>query len=309
MTRALIIPEIVDLPLDMLSGLEDRIDKGLASFVDVGDSLKVIQDGRLWRGQYSSFQDYASSRWGLRRSSTYAYITAANVVHSLGDVQPSGLTYSQALKMVPLSREQRVEVAQKVDFTTTTRDDVDLIVKKTIASEKRPPPKVPSRPPRGTAIIRTLEQLRPECADLLILAKPSDPPILTEVGQFLRPGCSLLVPFQTPMLLFSGDPSFKMLGILGIVRSQQAIHGPVIVEQDYFGWFSRSDYVGGRCSNRLASLADVVGVVTWGGDTIVEIGATSRSVLDATVLADRHYVGVHPSAMVAEAIRVHELEG
>lgn len=299
-----------DLPLDMLPALEDRIERSFSmSYAEIGATLKIIQDGRLWRGGYASFPDYVHDRWHLKRSSSYAYITAANVYQSLAEVQPVGLGYSHALQMVSLSNEQRIAVAKNTDFTTATRNDVARAVAEVLALEPPKVRKIPITPPRGTAIIRSLSDLQSECADLLILSTPSDPPILTEIGQYLRPGCSFLVPFQVPMMLVTSDPSVHMLGILGVQRAERGDSGPMILEQDLYGWFSRGDYVGGRCSNRLTTLGDVVGAMTWPGDTVIHLGPTDCSVLHATVPCDRHYIAVNPTASVADAIKVYELDG
>lgn len=297
--------DLILAPSTRLAELEEIIERGMSTFFEVGSALKEIIDGKLWEPNYNDFEDFCYRRFGFHKRTGYSLVTASNVFRDVSEkVQISAfeLKFSQALAMVKLNTEQRVVVGKQVKEGNLTVDQVQTIVNQTIAAEKRKPIKIPSRPPRGTAIIRSLSDLRSECADLLILSTPSDPPILTEIGQYLRPGCSFLVPFQVPMLLMTSDPSVHMLGILGVQRSERGDNGPLIIEQDLFGWFSRGDYVGGRCSNRLERLSDVIGAMTWPGDTIVEMNATSRSVLDATVPCDRHYIAVNPSASVADAI-------
>ncbi len=304
-----VVPPGTELPLDMLPELEARIERGFASYVDMGKAFKTIQDGKLWRGEYASFADYVHHRWGLKRSSSYGYMTAADVARSLESVQDIGkLPYSKALQLVSLSDRERVEVARDHDLITMPHHEIARVVREKIADEPQRPIKGRVATPRGRASITTLEKMPLERADLLIWQQPSDPPVLAEIGLYLRPGCSFFVPFSMPHVIFA-DSEVEFLGIIGVVNPTPSTQERVIVQQHLFGWYSRGQYIGGDCGNRLDSFASVVKAVTWEGDTIYEIGGTTRDVLDEAILTTRNYVAINPSTTVEAGVAVYQSEG
>lgn len=67
---------------------EQTIRKGLDSFMEVGISLKEIRDGRLWRGEFQSFDAYCQNKWNIAKSYAHYQIkaaeVAAKVVHNCG---------------------------------------------------------------------------------------------------------------------------------------------------------------------------------------------------------------------------------
>jgi hypothetical protein len=58
---------------------EALIERGLQIFVEVGEALLAIRDGRLYRGVYPTFEDYCQQRWGWTRIRAYQLIQAAEV--------------------------------------------------------------------------------------------------------------------------------------------------------------------------------------------------------------------------------------
>jgi hypothetical protein len=71
-----------------LTELEAVIERGIATFVDVGLALAEIRDGRLYRQTHSTFDDYCRERWGFSRSRGYRLIRAAELaaVSPVGDI-------------------------------------------------------------------------------------------------------------------------------------------------------------------------------------------------------------------------------
>jgi len=103
--------------LDSLPHYEAVIERGLKTFCEVGEALLAIRDGRLYRQDYSTFEDYCISRWGLARSRAYQIMDAAEVVGTLRmstivDILPA--TESQARPLVALLPTEQVEAWQKV---------------------------------------------------------------------------------------------------------------------------------------------------------------------------------------------------
>lgn len=50
-----------------LASHEAVLERGLATFVEVGDALQTIKLNRLYRMHYETFEDYCRERWGIGR--------------------------------------------------------------------------------------------------------------------------------------------------------------------------------------------------------------------------------------------------
>lgn len=91
-----------------LNVLEAVIERGLATFVEVGLALHRISEGRLYRALgYASFADYAEERWAISRSYAYRKIEAARVVAVLEPVEgtPLPVNEAQARELARLRRD------------------------------------------------------------------------------------------------------------------------------------------------------------------------------------------------------------
>lgn len=86
---------------DRLTSLEAVVERGLKTFVEVGEALLEIQTRALFRAEHASFDDYLRDRWGVSRGQARRTIVAAEVAKSL----PIGMrpkTESQARELLPL---------------------------------------------------------------------------------------------------------------------------------------------------------------------------------------------------------------
>ena len=54
---------------DRLSELEPLIERGMTSFVEVGNALLEISDRRLYRETHSTFAEYCGAKWKMLRKS------------------------------------------------------------------------------------------------------------------------------------------------------------------------------------------------------------------------------------------------
>lgn len=90
--------------------LEVTIDKGLRTFVDVGNALLEIRDNRLYRAQFGTFEDYCKERWGMSRFYAHRMIEAAAVADNLLPIGNIPATESQARPLTTLEPEQQREV-------------------------------------------------------------------------------------------------------------------------------------------------------------------------------------------------------
>jgi hypothetical protein len=93
-----------------LAELEAVVERGLATFVEVGAALLEIRDTRLYRDTHTTFEDYCRERWSMRRESADRLIRSAKVVEL---VNPSGLipaNEAQARELVPLLADEQAVV-------------------------------------------------------------------------------------------------------------------------------------------------------------------------------------------------------
>lgn len=71
-----------------LSKLESVISKGVKTFMQVGFSLQEIRAERLYRQEYSTFENYCQIRWGWSRRHSDRMIEASAIAHSLRPIGP-----------------------------------------------------------------------------------------------------------------------------------------------------------------------------------------------------------------------------
>ncbi len=88
-----------------LGALEKRIERGISTFVEVGESLMEIRDNRLYRDSYATFDAYCRARWNFDRGRAYQLIGAAEVARAIPDGFPPIGNEAQARELVPLVRE------------------------------------------------------------------------------------------------------------------------------------------------------------------------------------------------------------
>lgn len=85
--------------------LEQIIEKGQKTFIEVGMALREIRDNRLYKKNYSSFEEYCQTRWGWSRSNAYNYMQASEYieknVHTSGQISSvnQALTEARSDKM------------------------------------------------------------------------------------------------------------------------------------------------------------------------------------------------------------------
>ena len=110
------VPAAVGVEIEIsprLLELETVIERGKLTFVEVGNALAEIRDSRLYRAQYSTFEQYCKERWGWSRSYSYRQIEAAQAVQVL----PMGNIPTNergARPLVTLTPEEREKVAGSI---------------------------------------------------------------------------------------------------------------------------------------------------------------------------------------------------
>jgi len=81
--------QLTDLEQQDLAAHEAVIERGLRTFVDVGQALLSIRDGRLYRAQFGTFEDYCRERWGWERRHAYRLMDAAAAVENVSKLWKS----------------------------------------------------------------------------------------------------------------------------------------------------------------------------------------------------------------------------
>ena len=87
-----------------LAELEQLIERGLETFVEVGHALREIRDRRLYQPQHTTFEAYLRDRWQPRLSRQHAHrlIQAAQVADVLSPIGDVPANEAQARELVPL---------------------------------------------------------------------------------------------------------------------------------------------------------------------------------------------------------------
>jgi hypothetical protein len=131
-----------EIEVSRLNQCEAVIERGMKTFVDVGNALLEIREKRLYRVEFGTFEDYCRERWGMVRQQANRLISAAEVVEILepmGSILPA--TERQVRPLTSLEPEQQREVwAQVID--TTPPERITAAVVQTAVNEYQNKPHV-----------------------------------------------------------------------------------------------------------------------------------------------------------------------
>lgn len=83
MPEALTVPEVANLV-----ALEAVVERGMATFVEVGLALTSIRDQRLYRATHATFAAYCLERWGVSDRRVRQLMDAADVAEEIGTTVP-----------------------------------------------------------------------------------------------------------------------------------------------------------------------------------------------------------------------------
>lgn len=84
---------------------EAAVERGLATFLDVGRALLAIRDARLYRAKHDTFESYCESRWGMSKSHANRMVQAAEVAEAMTPIGVTPTSESQARELAPLLDE------------------------------------------------------------------------------------------------------------------------------------------------------------------------------------------------------------
>jgi hypothetical protein len=100
--------------------LEQTIEAGRKTFVEVGLALAEIRDSRLYRDEFNSFEEYCKNKWGFKKSYAYQLIESANVAESVSAIADIK-TESQARELAKVSADKRAEVLERAGDKPTAK--------------------------------------------------------------------------------------------------------------------------------------------------------------------------------------------
>jgi hypothetical protein len=134
----------------LLQSCENVIAKHLAAFFEVGEALMKIRDGKLYRAEFKTFEEYCRKRWGMGRFNAYRQTQAAGVMKNLLTMVNTPLPESerQVRPLVGLKPEAAEQVWKTaVDQAAGTKVTGKLVEKvtKELATKKSGPSKIQRR--------------------------------------------------------------------------------------------------------------------------------------------------------------------
>lgn len=101
------------IELDRLSLCESVIEKGLNTFVEVGNALFEIRNNKLYRDKFTTFEGYCRDRWNLKRQRAYELMDAAAVVNTLSEFSDKNEQDGQVSIIIP-TKESHAAALSKV---------------------------------------------------------------------------------------------------------------------------------------------------------------------------------------------------
>lgn len=129
-----------------LAECEQVIERGLETFVEVGQALMVIRDGRLYKATHSSFDDYCRERWGWNKNRANQLISSSEVTNMLvGSDAPVPANDRQAQALAPLKddpdamaevMEQVTEAAKAAGSKVTAQQIKDAVTARTTEGDE-----------------------------------------------------------------------------------------------------------------------------------------------------------------------------
>jgi len=131
-----------------LAHCEKVVAAGCKHFMEVGNALLTIQQGKLYRETHTTFENYLRDKWDISRGYGYKSIEAAKTVENLTQMCPIGHILpdneSQTRALSGLSPKLQQQVWQKAVTESDGRPTARVI--REVAREYKPTPSLSSKP-------------------------------------------------------------------------------------------------------------------------------------------------------------------
>ncbi|MEU6579235.1 hypothetical protein [Nocardia sp. NPDC046763] len=128
------VPSVLDLPLpsaggegplsrtefDQLELCESSIDALRVAFWTAGRALQIVRDGRLYRADHATFDEYVEKRWDMQRSYAHKLIRAWPLAARLHPLAPA-INEGQIRELLPVAAAHGEDAAVTI-YTTLAAD-------------------------------------------------------------------------------------------------------------------------------------------------------------------------------------------
>ncbi|QLY32515.1 hypothetical protein [Nocardia huaxiensis] len=157
------LPTAGDGPLSsgeqaQLEACESSIDALRVAFWMAGRALQIVRDGRLYRADHASFDDYVEKRWDMQRSYAHKLIRAWPLAARLHPLAPS-INEGQIRELLPVAAAHGEDAAVTV-YTTLAAD-----VKVTAGKLREAVAVLPDHFDEGAVVARLQAWLRGDLID------------------------------------------------------------------------------------------------------------------------------------------------
>jgi hypothetical protein len=109
-----------------LQAQEAIIERNLQSYVEIGNALRRILDGRLYKrvGHWRTFEQYCAERWNFARQTAYDYLKGSKVAENVRMSVQAEPSLSQAVEMASLDPTRQREVVEAIFAEGKTFQDI-----------------------------------------------------------------------------------------------------------------------------------------------------------------------------------------
>lgn len=125
---------LTSVEVSSLSKHERTIERGMATFVEVGTALAAIRDAKLYRDSHKTFEAYCKDRWGWDRQRAYQMISAADAATDVKHVLQKPENPRQAAALAQAPKELREEIWEQVIETAPNGKVTAKHVEETVAT-------------------------------------------------------------------------------------------------------------------------------------------------------------------------------
>jgi hypothetical protein len=112
-----------------LAACEAAIDNLRRAFIDAGQALEVIREGRHYREDYGSFDTYCVVRWGMQRAHADRLIREWRLGRKLDPIGSSRLVEAQVRELLPVASRHGEDAAVTVYKAVAEAPEVKVTAK------------------------------------------------------------------------------------------------------------------------------------------------------------------------------------
>jgi hypothetical protein len=173
--RPMIAPAVTEaspVEASRLQELEQVIQQGLVTFVEVGTALAEIRDSRLYRWTHDTFAEYCDQRWGMTTRRARQVMDAAVLSVSLmGTTVPPDITERTVRPLAALPEPERAAAVEEVRERVSHGEPPREAVQRAVSNAKRQPGPPPQEDDDAPDVLAELESADAEIRRLTALVE------------------------------------------------------------------------------------------------------------------------------------------